>query len=79
MKSKSDETLSDVIYRVDRESNYHGLKACPFCGDIPQCGPWHSAFKGSCDHKKCHVNPYVSGDTLEETINKWNQRKSNPR
>lgn len=59
------------------------LKACPFCGGIPEVVPWHGGEATKvmiyCPHNQggehpCPVSPEVTGETLAEATDRWNTR-----
>ena len=48
---------------------------CPFCGSDPS-GARRVAgrFLVGCEADHCHVNPQVSGHSLEQAWTRWNKR-----
>ena len=48
---------------------------CPFCGaDPPLAAKIAGRFVVGCENDDCAANPQVSGSSLTETWEKWNQR-----
>jgi len=54
------------------------LKACPFCGSIPNVEPWHGGKRTKrlifCSNESCAVHPGVTGETMREAASSWNTR-----
>ncbi len=48
---------------------------CPFCGSEPPLATRrHGRFLVGCESDDCHVNPQVSGASLNEAWARWNRR-----
>lgn len=52
---------------------------CPFCGKSPKlgCGRGEGTERFwvvKCNHRACHILPLATGDTITETVAKWNTR-----
>jgi len=52
---------------------------CPFCGKRPTIEPWHGGGPNkhiiSCGSMRCEVSPYVTGESPQEAIKKWNHHR----
>ena len=56
-----------------------GALKCPFCGTLPRIEPWPGGGPNKhmigCNSLRCYVGPFVTGESPEEAIKKWNSRK----
>ena len=52
------------------------LKPCPFCGGEVFADQEKSSFIIGCFRTKCGMEPYCTGDDLNEVVNQWNCRSA---
>jgi hypothetical protein len=69
--------MLEVIVKGAETAPLHGPPlVCPFCGsDPPLATQLHGRFLVGCESDDCHVNPQVSGQSLNKAWARWNRRR----
>jgi hypothetical protein len=67
--------LEVIVSGADTAARRKLPLSCPFCGnDPPLAAKMHGRFIVGCESDDCHVNPQVSGQSLNEAWARWNRR-----
>ena len=78
MTRKKREIQAKITAEEARRATEGRMRACPFCGEIPEVAPWHGGAPRKimigCEGEDCLVLPSVTGETPDEALENWNRR-----